>query len=125
MLVIGFLCSFAATAYARGLPTGSFTKQFDQHLWLSGASQNVRGDITERQKMLGEVVRRVVVNGTKDNIVAQLGPSEDSGYFESTGRDLIYYIGRERDSAFSIDSEWLLIWFDSGGRTSRYEIWAD
>ena len=75
--------------------------------------------------MLGDVVRKVVVNGTKDNIVAQLGPSEDSEYFESTGRDLIYWTGPQRDSPFAIDSEWLLIWVDPNGRVSRYEILSD
>ena len=125
MLIVGILCSFAAAAYARGLPTGSFVKQFDQHLWLSASSQNVSGEITDRQKMLGDVVRKVVVNGTKDNIVAQLGPSEDSEYFESTGRDLIYWTGPQRDSPFAIDSEWLLIWVDPNGRVSRYEILSD
>lgn len=126
MLATGVVVSIGNAAYARGMPTGSFVKQFDQQIWAAPASsQFTKGDITDRQKMLGDVVRQIVINGTKDDIVAKLGPSEDDGYFSSSGRDLIYCTGPQRDSVFAIDSEWLLIWFDSDGRTSRYEIWSD
>lgn len=117
--------SLSSSAYARGLPTGSFAKEFDQQLWdKPSSSKYVNGDITERQKMLGDTVRTIVVNGSKENIIATLGQSEDDAYFSSTGRDLIYCMGPQRDS-FPVDDEWLLIWFDSDGRTTRYEIWSD
>lgn len=126
MLSIGVALSVASSAYARGLPTGSFVKHFDQRVWAAPASsQFIQGDITDRQKMLGDVIRQVVNGGTKENTIAKLGPSEDDRYFLSSGRDLIYCMGPQRDSAFGIDSEWLLIWFDADGRISRYEIWSD
>ena len=74
--------------------------------------------------MLGDVIRKIVANGNKQEIIAKLGPSENDDYFSSSGRDLLYHMGPQRDY-ISIDSEWLLIWFDSSGRTSRYEIWSD
>ena len=37
----------------------------------------------------------------------------------------LYHLGRERDSLFRIDSEWLLIWLDPSGRFDRYEIHTD
>lgn len=126
MFVMGVMLSMASAAYARGLPTGSFVSKFDQSIWASeSSSQYVRGDITDRQKMLGDVVQQIVANGTKDSIIARLGPSDDSGYFASSGRDLIYCTGPQRDSPFPIDDEWLLIWFDPSGQTSGYEIRSD
>lgn len=126
VFVIGVALTIASRAYARGLPTGSFVKKFDQQTWSSTTSfQYVSGDITDRQKMLGDVVRQIVANGTKGNIIDKLGTSDDCGYFASSGRDLIYCTGPQRDSPFPIDNEWLLIWFDSEGRTLRYEIWSD
>lgn len=123
---IGIGVSIASAAYGGGLPTGSFTMQFDQLLWSdSSSAAHVSGDITPRQKMLGSVVRHIVENGQKQDIIEQLGPSEDDGYFASSGRDLIYCTGPQRDSPMPIDNEWLLIWFDSSGRTARYEVWSD
>lgn len=126
MFAIGVGFSIASAAYARGLPTGSFVMRFDQRLWSDPSSrEHISGDITPRQKMLGSVVRHIVVDGNKQDIISRLGPSEDTGYFASSRRDLIYRTGPQRDSLLGIDSEWLLIWFDSNGRTSRYEIWSD
>ena len=56
---------------------------------------------------------------------AMLGSSLDTPYFASSGRDLIYLLGRERDSMFLVDSEWLLNWLDSSGRFERYQVWTD
>jgi hypothetical protein len=126
MLILGVTASIGSAAYGRGLPPGSFVSKFDQRIWASESSlKHVSGDITDRQKMLGDVVQQLVANGTKAKIIAMLGPSDDSGYFKSSGRDLIYCTGPQRDSPFPIDNEWLLIWFDQSGRTSRYEIWSD
>ena len=54
-----------------------------------------------------------------------LGPSLDTRYVASSGRDLIYLLGPERDSMFGVDSEWLLIWLDGSGRFERYQVWTD
>ncbi|MGE4489776.1 MAG: hypothetical protein AB7E95_09565 [Kiritimatiellales bacterium] len=107
------------------LPTGSYDEKFDQTTWLAPYSADyVDGDITPRQKMLADVIKNLP-GKTISEIENMLGPSLDSPYFKSTGRNLIYITGPERDSLFGIDSEWLLIWVDDNGIYRRYEITTD
>jgi len=58
--------------------------------------------------MLVDVVKNILPGRTRAEIEEILGPSLETSYFKSTGRDLIYGLGPQRDSYFSIDSEWLL-----------------
>ena len=100
--------------------------KFDTAQWRDQASLDfVGGDITARQKMLGDVVSNVLPGRDRNSLEELLGPSLDSPYFESTGRDMIYVLGRERDSLFRIDSEWLLIWLDGSDRFERYQVYTD
>ena len=109
-----------------GLPSGSRLARFDQVAWRQPTSTEfVVGDITVRQKMLGDVVDNYLSGRSRAEIESTLGPSLDSPYFRGTGRDLIYVLGPQRDSYFVIDSEWLLIWLDSAGRFERYAIYTD
>lgn len=109
-----------------GLPAGSRLARFDQPAWRQLTSTAfVVGDITGRQKMLGDVVDNFLPGRSRAEIESTLGPSLDSPYFRGTGRDLIYLLGPEWDSYFVIDSEWLLIWLDSAGRFERYAIYTD
>jgi hypothetical protein len=85
----------------------------------------VAGDITPRQKMLRDVVENLLPGKTRREIEALLGPSSATWYFEDTGRDLIYMTGPERDTPFSIDSEWLLIWLDQNDRFERFAVHRD
>jgi len=107
------------------LPSGSRVMAFDGATWRDEESASyVKGDITPRQKMLGDIVANVLPGQNRAEIEAQLGPSADTRYFESTGRDLIYVTGPER-GPFGIDSEWLLIWLTESGRFERYDIVQD
>lgn len=107
------------------LPSGSRVMTFDGATWKDEESASyVRGDITPRQKMLADIVENVLPGKTRVEIEAELGPSMDTRYFESKGRDLIYITGPER-GPFGIDSEWLLIWLDESGRFARYDIAQD
>jgi hypothetical protein len=107
------------------LPTGSYANEFDQSTWLHLKSADyVHNDITPRQKMLAAVVAKLP-GSTRAQLEQSLGPSLETGYFMSTGRDLIYVLGPERDTLFGIDSEWLLIWLDENGVFARYEIARD
>lgn len=107
------------------LPTGSYMSEFDQSVWLNPNSADyVKGDATPRQKMLAAVVAKLP--GSSRTVLEQtLGTSLETPYFTSTGRDLIYILGPERDSFIRIDSEWLLIWLDEKGIFERYEIADD
>lgn len=108
---------------ARGLPVGSFVKSFNSEAWTAELSCHfVSGDITPRQKMLGDAIRTVVRNGTREEIRAQLGPPVEGRLTEN---DWTYITGPQRDSPFPIDSEWLSIWFDDAGRVERWQVWSD
>lgn len=121
-----FEISLAADRIIAGdLPTGSGILQFDRETWQhEGSCRFVDGDITPRQKMLRDVVEEVLPGMTRAEIEEQLGPSLDTSYFRTTGRDVIYVTGPER-GFIAIDSEWLLIWLDENGRFERYGIYTD
>ena len=128
--VIGLLLfgsAYGLSAAIRGeLPSGSHLRRFDSAQWKDeAASESAGGDISVRQKMLGDVVSNVLPGRDRRELDQMLGPSLDTPYFASTGRDLIYFLGRERESMFAVDSEWLLIWLDASGRFERYEVWTD
>ena len=107
------------------LPSGSYDKQFDREAWIDPESASyTSGDITPRQKMLAEVVKKLP-GLRRSEIENMLGPTLETAYFQSTGRDLIYITGPQRDSLLSIDSEWLLIWLDENGVYKRHAIVTD
>jgi hypothetical protein len=128
--VLGLLLfgsAFGLSATIRGaLPSGSHLLSFDSARWKdTTSSESVGGDISDRQKMLGDVVSNVLPGRHRQELEEMLGLSLETRYFANTGRDLIYLLGRERDSLFGVDSEWLLIWLDESGRLERYEVWTD
>lgn len=110
----------------RSLPTGSHLQAFDPAVWQDPRSaDSVRGDITPRQKMLADVVEHILPNHNPAELEETLGPSLETGNCKSTGCDLIYPLGPQRDSFVAIDSEWLLIWLDEENRFERYAIAND
>jgi outer membrane protein assembly factor BamE (lipoprotein component of BamABCDE complex) len=98
---------------------------FIPRIRVGSLTPSVAHDITPRQKMLGDVVDNVLPGKTRAEIEAILGSPEETSCFANTGRDLIYSTGPERDTPFSIDSEWLLIWLDDQGRFERYAVYRD
>ncbi|WP_342349061.1 hypothetical protein [uncultured Nitrospira sp.] len=117
---------FAVHRYIpRALPTGSDTKIFDSAIWKSESSTDWNGGITVREKMLKEVIEKILPGKSRQDIENALGPSLETPYFSSLDKDLIYYLGPERDGLFNIDSEWLLIWIDEEGNFKRYMIAND
>jgi hypothetical protein len=118
--------TFAAHRYIpRALPTGSDMKSFDPVIWKSESSTGWNEGISVREKMLKDVVDKVLQGKSKQEIVNALGASIETDYFSSLDKDLIYYLGPERDGLFTIDSEWLLIWIDEDGQFKRYVIAND
>ncbi len=110
---------------ATPLPSGSYDSPFNRELWLEPASTRyVKGGITPRQKMLGDVISKLP-GKNRAELEMMLGPSPKTGYFEESGRDLLYLTGPQRDTFFSIDSEWLLIWLDENGVYKRHAVVAD
>ena len=125
LLLFGFAYGLSATIKGN-LPSGSHLLSFESARWTAeGSDHSTRGDISVRQKMLGDVVRNVLPGRDRRGLEDLLGPSLETPYFADTDRDMIYRLGMERDSMFGVDSEWLLIWLDDAGRFERYEVRTD
>lgn len=123
MCFFGF--SVASYFIPGSLPSGSHLARFDRSVWFDPAStEYVEGDITPRQKMLAEIVAGLPGHNRQE-LEKMLGSSLETSHFQSSGRDLIYVTGPQRDSLFAMDSEWLLIWLDDTGKFARYEIVND
>ncbi len=108
------------------LPSGSDLKQFDYLIWEEKSSMQAdENAISERQMMLKDLVKNVLPGKTKDEIEHLLGESLETAYFKSIDKDMIYYLGPQRDAFMNIDSEWLLIWLDESGKFKTYRVVND
>jgi len=111
---------------SRHLPDGSHKRPFDEVLWRSaqGLEQD-KASITPRQKMLGDLVAKNLLGKTRTEVIALLGDPSNKMDPDGPGPALSYPTGFERGSYIRIDSEWLLIYFNSAGKMARYEIGVD
>jgi hypothetical protein len=73
--------------------------------------------------MLADVVRRLP-GATCEQVERDLGPSLQTPYFRSTGRDLIYWLGPGR-AFMSFDSEWLHVWLTTDQKVERFAVVED
>lgn len=125
VLLVLFLVLLSGRAFHRGLPSGSDLAPYDRALWLRTASaQYVEGDITARQKMLADVVRRLP-GLDRRGIEALLGAPSDTPSLKASADDLLYPLGPERDAFFGMDWEFLRISVDADGRFLEYAIVTD
>jgi len=124
-LAVGLPCLALAAVVAWALiARPPQTLPFDAAIWRNPESSRWRkDDVTERQKMFDDLVANHLSGKTRGEIESMLG-EPDTGYFEGTGRDLLYILGPER-GPFGIDSEWLLIWFDGNGVFGRWAMMRD
>lgn len=60
---------------------------------------------------------------SKEEIIELLGEPTNTAYFKEVN-NIVYWLGAER-SLVSIDSEWLVIWFNDENKVERYEIMRD
>ena len=97
------------------------TVPFDPGEWRrSETSREERP--TVRQRMLADLLgRHPLVGLTRDSIEQMLGPRLTDKF---ATYPLAYWLGPE-PSYLPIDSEWLIIAFDSAGRASHYQIVTD
>lgn len=109
----------------RALPTGSDLRAFDTRVWQTETSTDGVNGVSARQHMLKNVVENVLPGKNKQEIENALGRSMLTMNFQSSDKDLIYYVGPERDGVFNMDSEWLLIWLDENGKYKRYMVTTD
>ena len=76
-----------------------------------------------RLRMIDDLMASKRLNGLKrDQVESLLGPRDDTDKWEDW--DLVYWLGPER-GLIRIDSEWLVIRFDSGERVTDYQLVRD
>ena len=109
----------------RPLPTGSDLLIFNSHKWKMKASTHSNKGISEREKMLKDLCEKVLPGESKSQIIDLLGEPLNTSYFKDINKDMIYFLGPERDMFFAIDGEWLLIWLDETGYFEKYKVLND
>lgn len=94
---------------------------FSAPAWRAAAGQN--GPVTARGCMVDDYLRRhPPVGRTRAEILRELGQPRPTSYFREY--DLVYWLGSER-GFMAIDSEWLVIRFDSAGRAIEGRLVTD
>jgi hypothetical protein len=103
--------------FAALFQSGTSERPFDSARW-----QNIPDKRTE---MVDDLIEKQLLdNLTEDQVIELLGePLKDNPYFVSTGRDMIYHLGQERNP-LGVDSEWLLVWLDDN-KVSKYKLMTD
>ena len=108
------------------LPDSSYELLFDAERWRSDESLETNDNqITLSQKMLGDLVENHLIGRERSEVIAILGEPSSKMDPDSEGSALSYPTGSERSSYMRIDSEWLLIEFDSSGKSIKYSIRVD
>jgi len=111
---------------SRDISNSSDKIHFNKDLWRS--LQSLETDefgITARQKMLDDLIEKHLIGKNKDEIISSLGDPSTKMDPDGEGRALSYPTGFERGSYMRIDSEWLLIYFDSSEIVKSYKIITD
>lgn len=87
-------------------------------------SEKWNENISERVYMVDDLLDTYDLNGmSKSKVIALLGaPNEETSF--SSEENAVYYLGNER-GWISIDSEWLIIEFDSSNKVKNYFITTD
>lgn len=99
------------------LPNGSHLQPFDSELWIADDSIVVREGITNRQKMLGDVVENVLPGKSRNEIIRLLGLSSD----DSNQPTLVFYLGPARRDSMGVQAEWLKIYLNHSEHFEKYE----
>jgi len=116
-ILILFLC---APYLPKFLPSGSHLQPFDSDLWIADDSILVRDGITNRQKMLGDVIDNVLPGKSRNEIISLLGLSSD----DSNQPTLVYYLGPARRDFMGVQAEWLKVYLDPSGHFEKYEFYV-
>jgi len=103
------------------LPSGSYLKPFNSETWIHDNATMMMGGITERQKMLGDVIENILPGKTRNEIIRLLGLSSD----DSNQKALLYYLGPARGDFFGLEVEWLIIELDAGGHYQNFSLFRE
>ena len=125
LILLSFLIIYIFLGYSK-FPNGSDLRKFNSTIWKSKNSIEFNDDfISLREEMLEDLITNVLPDKNKNEVEVLLGKSLNTPYFQSSDKNLIYYLGPERDNFMNIDSEWLLIWFDKSNKFKKYKILND
>lgn len=110
---VGFLLLLACLFL---LGVNESKSRFSTERWLK--------DHEERTDMVDDLLtERRLIGKTEKEVIALLGPPTDTEYFSAEDA-IVYYLGAER-GFISIDSEWLLLWYDDSDKVVKHEVWTD
>ena len=108
--------------YLSGLENYTHQAHFDSNAWRN---RTLDGDPMwpTRLRMVDDLMKRHLLDGrSREQVESLLGPGRPSHQFAAG--DLIYCLGPER-SFFRIDSECLVIRFDTSARVKNYRLVTD
>jgi len=126
LTIVGFfIISYYMAPILRPLPRGSDLKYFNSELWKLESSIDCIMGISEREKMLKDLIKNILPEKTEKQIIDLLGVPSDELYFRTWKPDMLYFLGPQRDGFVNIDSEWLLIWLDDKRYFKKYRIAND
>ena len=117
-ILVGFVLAPYMPSF---LPSGSHLQTFDSELWIADDSTVAREGITNRQKMLGDVVDNILPGKSRNGIIRLLGLSSDDSH-QST---LLFYLGPARGDFFGVEMEWLKVHLDSSGNFEKHEVFRN
>ena len=117
-ILLGFAL---APLMPRFLPNGSHLKAFDSELWIQENSMESKEGITERQKMLGDLIENILPGKTRNEVIRLLGLSSD----DSNQPALLYYLGPARGDFYGMEVEWLNIYFGPSGLYEKQKVFRE
>lgn len=100
------------------LPNGSHSQSFNSDLWIADDSILVRDGITNRQKMLGDVIDNVLPGKSRNEIIKLLGLSSD----DTNQPALLFYLGPARGDSSGVEVERLRVHLGPSGNFEKYEF---
>jgi hypothetical protein len=114
-ILILYVCSPYLPTF---LPNGSHSQPFDSETWIADDSILARDGITNRQKMLGDVVENVLPGKSGNEIIRLMGLSSD----DTNQPTLLFYLGPARGDSSGIEVERLRVHLDPSGNFEKYEL---
>ncbi|MDV7763547.1 hypothetical protein [Peribacillus sp. CSMR9] len=98
------------------LGVNEYESRFTTERWLNDDEGRVYlvDDLLNDHELIGK---------TKEEVITLLGSPAETEYFKEED-NVVYYLGAER-GIISIDSEWLVIWFDGNEQAVKFELRTD
>jgi len=98
------------------LGVNEYKSNFTTERWLNNPGERVYliDDLLNEYKLIDK---------TKTEVHTLLGSPTETEYFKDEN-NIVYHLGNER-GLISIDSEWLIIWFNDNEKVTKYEIVTD